>query len=140
MSMQTSSRLYQCLCCRASIVICHRCDRGQRYCTKGCSKKARVASQKRASKKYQTTRAGRFNNAARQQRFRARQKQKVTHHCSLKTARHDVLSKRLKSHKNPEIHPKHTKIRRCHHCGEVCNPYLRHDFLRGRVSQGKLRW
>jgi hypothetical protein len=44
------------------------------YCAKGCSEKARMASQKRATKKYQTTLAGRFNNAVRQQRFRARQK------------------------------------------------------------------
>jgi hypothetical protein len=74
--MPTSSRLYQCLRCHTPVVICHRCDRGQRYCAKGCCKKARIASQKRARKKYQTTRAGRFNNAARQQRFRTRHKQK----------------------------------------------------------------
>ena len=73
--MQTSSRLYQCLRCHIPVVICHRCDHGQRYCANGCSKKARMVSQKRASEKYQTTRAGRFNNAARQQRFRNRQKQ-----------------------------------------------------------------
>jgi len=137
--MQTSSRLYQCLHCHTLVVICHRCDHGQRYCAQGCSKKARVASQKRACKKYQSTRAGRFNNAARQQRFRARQKQKVTHHGSLKIPPHDVLSKQLKSAKGLVIDPKHTKIMHCHHCGEVCSPYLRHDFLRNRVSQGNLR-
>ncbi|MCK5477339.1 MAG: hypothetical protein KAI44_00330 [Methylococcales bacterium] len=140
MSMQTSSRLYQCHRCHAPVVICHRCDHGQRYCAKGCSKKARIASQKRASKKYQATRAGRFNNAARQQRFRVRQKQKVTHHCSFQIPPHDVLSKQLKTPKSPMPHQKQTKIIHCHHCGEVCSPFLRHDFLRHRVDQGNLRW
>jgi len=98
--MQTSSRLYQCLRCHVPVVICSRCDHGQRYCANGCSKKARIASQQRARKKYQATRAGRFNNAARQQRFRTRQKQKVTHHCSLKNPPHDVLNKHTKHRKS----------------------------------------
>ena len=140
MPMPTSSRLYQCLRCHTPVVICHRCDHGQRYCANGCSKKARMASQKRACKKYQTSRAGRFNNAARQQRFRARQKQKVTHHCSLKIPRRAVLSKQLNSPKNPVEHPKQTTTIYCHFCGEVCSPFLRHGFLRYRVSKANLRW
>lgn len=138
--MQTSSRLYQCLRCHAPTIICHRCDHGHRYCNKGCSKKARVSSLKRASKKYQATRQGRFNNAARQQRFRERQKQKVTHQSSLKSPRYDVLTKRLSTPKSPIVRPKHTIIVCCHHCGEVCNPFLRHDFLRHHVSKRNIRW
>ena len=137
--MQTSSRLYQCLRCHVPVVICHRCDHGQRYCANGCSKKSRMASQKRARKKYQTTRAGRFNNAARQHRFRARQKQKVTHHGSLQVSPHDVLTKRLQPSKTPIIYPKPTTIIHCHHCGEICSPFLRQGFLRHRVNQGNLR-
>lgn len=94
MSMKTSSRKYQCLRCHTLVIICHRCDRGQRYCTHGCSEKARKTSTKRASKKYQATRRGRFNNAARQQRYRNQIRQKVTHHSSLKITLHDVLTKR----------------------------------------------
>lgn len=137
--MQTSSRLYQCLRCHVPVVICHRCDHGQRYCANGCSKKARIASQKRASKKYQTTRAGRFNNAARQQRFRLRQKQKVTHHCSLQNLPHDVLNKQLKKPKSSLLRPKQTKNIHCHHCGEICSPFLRHGFLPNRINQGDCR-
>ena len=137
--MQTSSRLYQCLRCHTQVIICHRCDHGQRYCANGCSKKARMASQKRARKKYQATRAGRFNNAARQHRFRTRQKQKVTHHGSLQIPRHDVLSKQLIPPQNSRAYPKQTAIMCCHHCGEACSPFLRHDFLRHRVSQGNCR-
>lgn len=139
-SMPTSSRLYLCLRCHAPIVICHRCDRGQRYCTGGCSKKARIASLKRASKKYQATRQGRFNNAARQLRFRARQKQKVTHQSSLQIPHYDVLTRRLTAPKRPAERPKHTTMMHCHHCGDVCSPFLRHDFLRQHVSRDNLRW
>lgn len=138
--MPTSSRLYQCLRCHSPIVICHRCDRGQRYCALGCSKKARVVSQKRASKKYQATRQGRFNNAARQRRFRARQKQKVTHHSSLQIPHYAVLTRQLSAPKRPPERPKHTATIRCHHCGEVCSPFLRHDFIRHRARRNNLRW
>lgn len=139
MSMQTSSRLYQCQRCHAQVIICHRCDHGQRYCANGCRKKARMASLKRARQKYQTTRAGRFNNAARQHRFRDRQKQKVTHQGSLQIPRCDVLSRQFITSKSPRIYPKQTVIMCCHYCGEVCSPFLRHDFLRHRVSQHHLR-
>ncbi len=138
--MPTSSRLYQCLRCHTPIVICHRCDHGQRYCAKGCSEKARADSLKRAGKKYQESRQGRFKNAARQQSFRARQRQKVTHQCSLKTPRHDVLTKQISRPKEPRFCSKHTKIMRCHHCGEICSPFLRHDFLRYKISKRNLRW
>lgn len=139
MSMQTSSRIYQCLRCQAPIVICHCCDHGQRYCANGCSEKARKDSLKRASLKYQNTRAGRFNNAARQQRFRERQKQKVTHHSSPKMSLHVVLTTKLKEPKPTKIHPKPSKIMRCHHCGEECCHFLRHDFLRYTIVGGNLR-
>lgn len=137
--MQTSSRLYQCLHCHVPVVICHRCDHGQRYCANGCSKKARSASLKRARKKYQATRAGRFNNAARQQRFRNRQQQKVTHHGSLQNPLHDVLNKSLNITKSAPFRSKQTKNIHCHHCGDICSPFLRHGFLPRRINRGDCR-
>lgn len=137
--MQTSSRLYQCLRCHAQVIICSRCDHGQRYCANGCSKKARISSQRRARKKYQASRAGRFNNAARQQRFRHRQKQKVTHHSSLQTSPHVVLKQQSQASKSTAFCPNKTKAIHCHHCGEICSPFLRHGFLRSRINQGKYR-
>ncbi len=130
MSMPTSSRLYHCIRCRAQVVICRRCDRGQRYCTNGCSQEARDASRKRASKKYQTTRAGRFNNAARQRRFRTRQKQKVTHHRSIQIPLHDVL---LSKPSSPQCDEKKLDIKTfmaCHYCGVAADGFFRSDFLR----------
>ena len=130
MSMPTSSRLYHCIRCHAQVVICRRCDRGQRYCTTGCSKEARDLSCKRASKKYQATRAGRFNNAARQQHFRARQKQKVTHDSSIQIPLHDVLPPRSSRPQNNEKPPQIKTVLACHSCGQACDGFFRSDFLR----------
>jgi len=127
--MQSSARMYSCCRCQAQVIICSQCDRGNRYCTDGCSVAARSASLKRASEKYQSTRAGRFNNAVRQMRFRQRQNQIVTHQGSLLVTSHDVL--KAKSHR-PEKAEKYAQngcVLLCHHCGAVCDPFLRQDFL-----------
>ncbi|MBL4942014.1 MAG: hypothetical protein JKY81_10165 [Colwellia sp.] len=140
MSMDTSSRLYQCLSCHAPVVICSRCDHGQRYCTNGCSQVARKKSLKRARQKYQKSFRGRCNNAARQKRFRANKKQKVTHHSSITIPRHDVLSRSLTGVNKPAVPPKFGKIMICHHCGGVCSAFLRHDFLRYQFTRRNLRY
>lgn len=130
--MYRSARLYQCCRCHAQVIICSACDRGHRYCTGDCAAAARSDHLKRAGKKYQSTRAGRVNNAARQQRYRARQRQKVTHQGSLPTRACDVL-------KNQATGPEQVKKQRpmgadviCHHCGAVCEPFLRPYFLQQR--------
>ncbi len=127
--MHTSSRLYHCCRCHAQIIICRACDRGQRYCAKRCSQNARKASLQRAGKKYQASRAGRFNNAARQQRFRQRKKQKVTHHRSPQITPCAVLKNRPNWPKDDANQAKTAAALHCHHCGAVCEPFLRHDFL-----------
>lgn len=137
--MQTSSRLYHCHRCHAQVIICSVCDRGNRYCTHGCAKKARRASLARATKKYQQSRAGRFNNAERQQRFRQQKKQKVTHQSSSLIALNVVLNPQIKARIKVVTLPKHRASILCHHCGEACSPFLRHDFLRGRVFKGRMR-
>ncbi len=127
--MQSSARLYFCCRCQAQVIICSGCDCGHRYCPGQCATDARSDSLKRASKKYRSTRAGRINNAARQKRFRQRQQQIVTHQGSPLVASHDVL--KAKSHW-PEIVKKYDQYGRdliCHHCGAVCEPFLRQDFL-----------
>ena len=127
--MQSSARLYHCCRCQAQVIICSQCDRGNRYCTGQCAADARSHSLKRASKKYQSTRAGRFYNAARQKCYRERQQQIVTHQGSPLVTSHDVL--KAKSHW-PEKVEKYDQNGRnlfCHHCGAVCEPFLRQDFL-----------
>ncbi|MDA1373081.1 MAG: hypothetical protein O2971_20355 [Proteobacteria bacterium] len=137
--MQTSSRLYQCARCHAQVIICSRCDRGHRYCVDGCAQAARAESCKRAGKKYQSSRPGRFNNAARQQRFRARSNQKVTQQGSIKKRLRDLLATQLtRPEKTPMPWLSGTPLR-CHHCGEVCDPFLRHDFLQSHRFKRSFR-
>ena len=137
--MQNSARLYFCCRCQAQVIICSWCDRGHRYCTDRCSVDARSASLKRASKKYQSTRAGRFSNAARQKCFRERQKQIVTHQGSLLVTSHDVL--KAKSHwpEKVEKYDQNGSHLICHHCGAVGEPFLRQDFLHQSRFSGLFR-
>jgi hypothetical protein len=137
--MPSSSRLYQCCRCHAQVIVCRQCDRGQRYCTGGCSEAARKESLKRAREKYQATRPGRFNNAARQQRYRERQQHKVTHHRSLAIMRRDVLQTLPDALKRADMSVEPGATVRCHHCGAVCDPFLRSDFLRSSQFRRKFR-
>ena len=137
--MQASSRLYHCCRCHAQVIICSHCDRGQRYCPGECRHQARSESLKRAGKKYQSTRSGRFKNAARQHRFRQRNKQKVTHHGSAQKRLHDLLKTRLTEINKTQKRSLPDTAIHCHHCGGVCEPFLRLDFLHSSRFQPSLR-
>ncbi len=138
-SMPSSSRLYHCCRCYAQVIVCTHCDRGQRYCTDGCSQEARKESIKRARAKYQATRPGRMNNAARQQRYRERQQQKVTHHRSLAIILRDLLQTVPDEIKRADMPGKTDATVRCHHCGAVCGPFLRSDFLQSSQFRRRFR-
>ena len=127
--MPSSARLYFCCRCQAQVIICSRCDRGHRYCTNECAVDARADSLKRATRKYQLSRAGRFNNAARQQRHRERKKQIVTHQGSPPAAAHDVLKTLFTWPESTQKPDQNGSNVCCHHCGAVCEPFLRQDFL-----------
>ena len=127
--MQCSARLYSCCRCQAQVIICSRCDRGHRYCTGQCAADARSASLKRAGEKYRSTRSGRINNAARQKYYRERQKQIVTHQGSPLVASHDVLKAQSHWPEKVEKYDQNGRNSFCHHCGAVCEPFLRQDFL-----------
>ncbi len=79
------ARRFLCARCRAPVLVCSVCDRGQIYCASGCSALARRQSQRAAAQRYQRTRSGRFMHAARTRRWRERQAvlasvaQSVTH-------------------------------------------------------------
>lgn len=134
--MSVSSRLYHCCRCHAQVIICSRCDRGQRYCSGQCRFLAHTASRKRAAKRYQSTRKGRFNNAARQRRFREQNTQKVTHQGSAVKPLRDLLKVQLMLAKKTQSLSFPSTILQCHYCGAECSPYLRADFLqRGRFKR-----
>jgi len=127
--MQSSARMYSCCRCQAQVILCSECDRGNRYCPGQCATSARSASLKRASDKYRSTRAGRFNNAARQRRYRQRQQQIVTHQGSPLVVSHAVLTATSYWPKKVEQHDQNGRYLICHQCGAVCEPFLRQDFL-----------
>lgn len=71
--METPGRRYLCAGCRAPVLVCSHCDRGQRYCPRGCAERARRASVQAAGRRYQDGFQGRVQHAWRQRRYRARQ-------------------------------------------------------------------
>ena len=88
--MEPPARHYLCARCRTAVLICSRCDRGQRYCAGDCAKQVRTQSLQEAGQRYQSSRSGRLKHATRQRRYRDRQT-KVTHHGSPPQAPDDLL-------------------------------------------------
>jgi hypothetical protein len=79
---QPAYRLYNCERCQLQVRICLRCDHGNVYCAGECAKVRRRESLRRAQARYQRTRRGARHHAARQRRWRERQReeaQNVTH-------------------------------------------------------------
>jgi hypothetical protein len=130
--MLISARHYVCARCRCQVFICRHCDRGNIYCTGECAARARQDSVRRAGAVYRSTGGGRHTNAARQRRFRARQKEKVTHHGSLPMRAVALLLLALKPRGSvPQIERESSKTGIfCHHCRRRCDPFLRNRFLR----------
>ncbi len=129
--MKKSARLYNCARCHCQVIICSHCDRSNIYCTSSCSQSARSQSRRRAGKKYQSSRKGRFNNAQRQQRYRQRQMQKVTHQGSTlnevnallqnNTNRANSVSRQKLTRREKQTH--------CHFCHCECDSFLRRGFI-----------
>jgi len=69
-------RGFDCARCHRPAWICRHCDRGHKYCSRECSREARLAAQREASSCYQETEVGRANHAARSARYRRRQREK----------------------------------------------------------------
>lgn len=138
--MDPSARLYHCARCHCQVILCRACDRGHIYCANGCAQHARKDSLRRAGARYRSTWRGRLNNAARQRRFRARQRN-VTHHGSVALRAPAVLpavpmvplTRQDSAMGNPG--DRHVDAITCHRCGALCSPLLRRDFLRSRARR-----
>ena len=130
--MNPTARLFHCARCHCQVVICRHCDRGNVYCANGCADQARSASLRRAAKRYRSTRRGRHRNADRQRRFRARQREKVTHQGSPAVAGLVLLQSALIARGSDQEDTRHRMktVIYCHFCQRVCSPFLRRDFLR----------
>ena len=70
--LEPVARRFVCARCRATVLVCSQCDRGQIYCASGCAAAARGERQRDAAQRYQHSRRGRFKHAARTQRWRER--------------------------------------------------------------------
>jgi len=86
--------MYLCARCRAQVVLCGACDRGQVYCPSGCAVVARREAQRAAGRRYQSSRRGRFAHAERTRRYRHRERDRckiVTHQGSVAALASDLL-------------------------------------------------
>ena len=106
------------------------CDRGHVYCAEACAQKARRRSQRESGRRYQMSRRGRINHAARARRYRAR-KNNVTHQGSAPDQSDDLLREdqavAMAEHSAPDSSSQPRW--RCHRCGRHCSQLVRHDFL-----------
>ena len=141
---RTIARLFLCARCRAQVLICSHCDRGQIYCARGCAQTARREAQRAAGRRYQASRRGRVNHALRAGRYRTRQKN-VTHQGSPPGLSDDLVTpgwaKRASEPPSVcRVSGVQTRSRcdrdptwRCQWCGRRCSPFVRYEFLRGRT-------
>ena len=151
--VQGSARAFGCAACGVQVLVCSRCDRGQRYCGRECARRARCESLRRAGRHYQSSRAGRFAHARRSLRYRQRQRaqQIVTHQCSRApvpgfTVTMDSTQGTAAAQRPQDGEPPPEAVAAampgawcCHWCRRGCAPLLRRGFLRhGRVHRAWL--
>jgi hypothetical protein len=130
-----SGRLFLCAGCRTQVVVCSCCDRGQVYCPWGCAGQARQRTLRQAAQRYRQGRRGRQRNAARTARWRARRRERVTHHGSPAPVASALLAGGTASVPCGDVspaEPQRQATTHCHWCGHVCRLQLRQGFLRRR--------
>jgi hypothetical protein len=125
-----SARTYACACCKAEMLVCTACDRGQRYCGKVCRQQARRAQQRSASRKYQNTHAGGVNHARRQRCYRERERhiEIVTHQGSQQACEGDLLLSGLNEIPDAACQPR--PVHACHWCARPVASVIRRSWLR----------
>ena len=70
--MDQPARLFLCALCRIQVVLCSRCDRGNRYCGRLCRHQARAEARLHTAQRYQRSQHGRIAHAQRSRRWRQR--------------------------------------------------------------------
>jgi hypothetical protein len=136
------ARLFLCVGCRIQVVLCSHCDRGNRYCGRACWRQVHDVARREAASRYQRSRRGRLQHAARSRRWRQRvadradSAHKVTHQGSpagvaaapLAACTSDITSIATDP---PVGAPAPPPLRRCYRCcAAVQADWLRQDFLR----------
>ena len=138
---ESPGRLFVCARCRVPVVLCSRCDRGQRYCGRTCSRAARRGSTREAARRYQHSRGGRLAHAARSRRWRQRQRLRegrtpeaniVTHQGSQGAVGGASLAA-CQAEPTPCLTPRAASAFgpwRCRRCGRALPALVRQGFLR----------
>ena len=132
--MEPPPRRFLCARCRAPVLVCSHCDRGQRYCAADCAAITRKALQQEAAQRYQHSRPGRLKHAQRTRRWRERQataNQSVTHQGSPPPA----LPALLPSDAPAFVTAAPQESGQCHFCPCCCGEFVRIDFLRRRIRR-----
>ncbi|MDR3544013.1 MAG: hypothetical protein P4L69_24120 [Desulfosporosinus sp.] len=147
--MGKDARLFNCACCHQQTMICSCCDRGNIYCGSECSQSVRKDLARAAGRRYQNTHRGKLKHAARQRRYRQRQKEskatqgkKVTHQGSPTPIANDLLSPELSKPAMDSMTETTPQIR-CHFCHSRCSDFVRLGFMQGRTrvqTQNKTSW
>jgi hypothetical protein len=145
-----------CARCRAQVLLCSRCDRGQRYCGRACSRAARLESQRAAARRYQSSHAGRMAHAARSHRWRQRCRERkgacgdvaahssdainfVTHQGSPQSAVDAPLASPEQADESASAVCETSAApmaAQCRGCATALSPWVRQGFLR----HGMRRW
>ena len=127
------------------VVICTRCDRGQRYCSDRCAQVRRRQSVREAGRRYQQTPLGARNNAVRQKRWRVKSATTVTHHTSpAHTDRREGPPGETVTKEADDAPSNRRPVRtrlagpgpRCDFCGRPCGTYARWGTLGAERRRG----
>jgi hypothetical protein len=142
------------------VLLCSRCDRGQRYCGPACSRAARQDSQREAARRYQAGRAGRMAHAERARRWRQRRRERERERPCHSVAALDTAATNIVTHQGspipalgaPLAAPEQAHVRapsvsdatpiawRCRRCAAALSPWTRQGFLRhARASRWPAR-
>lgn len=134
--MESSGRFFLCARCRAQVLVCSDCDRGQIYCAGDCAPTMRRESIRQEGRRYQRSRRGRFKHAERMRRYRARQ-ENVTHQGSPAPAADDLLavSSTPWGAASSKVIPPTPAPQQCHFCGRPCSTFVRIGPLRHRAPR-----
>lgn len=138
-------RIFHCERCLRLVLICRRCDCGNRYCP-SCAPLARAEKQREAGERYQKTENGRLNHKVRQEKYRDRLQKNVTHHGDLGISGKPKSATAMKRCGNEIRHERRQELPqpssrpgRCDFCGRPCScpgrtgplPRRRHAYRRG---------
>lgn len=129
--------------CGAVFYLCHRCDRGQQYCSPRCREKSRRRQRQEANRRHQQSPEGREDHRDRQREYRQRLKARVTDQSSLSASRYVNLTappapqlveaaEKSETHSSPDAGTPTGWVvcQICGRRGRWVNPFpeVRHDF------------